>query len=55
MNLWPHQERTIGLVDAAIGAGRRKIVVAIPTGGGKTLVMQTLARAIAHNPKRLTP
>lgn len=43
MKLWAHQQRAVDEIDAAIGRGRRRIVVTIPTGGGKTLVMRTLA------------
>lgn len=53
MNLWAHQQRALDLVDAAIGAGQRKIVVTIPTGGGKTLVMQTLAQGFLERKSKV--
>lgn len=39
MNLWPHQQRALDELDAAIEAGERRICVTCPTGGGKSLVM----------------
>lgn len=47
--LWPHQVKAIDGVDAAIGAGHRRIVVTIPTGGGKTVVAKRLALAFLNN------
>lgn len=41
--LWEHQQRTIEAVGDAQLEGYRRILVTIPTGGGKTLVMQRLA------------
>lgn len=53
-DLWPHQARTIDRIDAAIGAGYRRIAVAIPTGGGKTRVKQVLARLWLDMLKRVS-
>lgn len=36
---WPHQLRTREAIAEAITAGHRRIVVACPTGGGKTFMM----------------
>src|SRR5262245_1754882 len=44
MILWPCQERTLDLIDAAIRAGYRRIAVTLPTGGGKTLLMAETTR-----------
>src|SRR5690348_8483827 len=41
MNLWPHQERGLQQLDAAIASGKRAICLACPTGGGKTLMLFT--------------
>lgn len=41
MNLWPHQQRGLDQLDAAISAGRRAIAMTCPTGGGKTLMLFT--------------
>lgn len=38
-NLWPHQLQTREAIVEAIAAGHRRIVVACPTGGGKTVMM----------------
>lgn len=43
--LWPHQQRAIDDVLAAIAAGERKICVTSPTGMGKT---RTMAELIDH-------
>lgn len=44
--LWSCQERTLAEIDAAIAAGYRRIVVTLPTGGGKTLLMAESTRRI---------
>lgn len=36
--LWPHQETALELIDQAMAAGHRRILLTIPTGGGKTAV-----------------
>jgi superfamily II DNA or RNA helicase len=43
MDRWPHQEKVLEEVPAAIARGTRRILVASPTGGGKTAMMQDLA------------
>lgn len=40
--LWPHQQRGIAEVHSAIAAGKRKIVLTSPTGGGKSKMIGTL-------------
>jgi len=42
MPLWPHQEKGIAEVHAAISSGKRKIVLTSPTGGGKSRMIGTL-------------
>ena len=59
--LWPHQVRGIEAVKAAIRKGRRRILLTIPTGGGKTRVaceliewtMQLGGRAILYTNRKL--
>lgn len=47
-DLWPHQERAIDGVLAALTAGRQGPCVVIPTGGGKTRVMCELAEGFVR-------
>ena len=47
MNLWPCQSRTLDAIDAAIAAGCRRIVVTLPTGGGKTVIQSEVTRRMA--------
>lgn len=42
--LWPPQVRAIGLTHQARSEGHRKILVTLPTGGGKTRVLSELIR-----------
>lgn len=44
MSLWPHQQSAIRQVWKLIQAGRQRIVVTSPTGGGKSRMMQHLIR-----------
>jgi superfamily II DNA or RNA helicase len=44
MALWPHQQRGIAEVLAAIGQDERRLCLCSPTGGGKTEIMLQLAR-----------
>ena len=47
MTPWPHQSRCVDMdVPAAIARGERRICVTSPTGGGKTWMMQELARKV---------
>ncbi len=49
--LWPHQELAIKLVGDEARAGKRAIVIVIPTGGGKTKLAAALAvRHLAKKP-----
>lgn len=47
--LWPHQVRTIAAVDAAIAQGRRKPLIVVPTGGGKSCLAATIAATHVRN------
>lgn len=47
MILWNCQERTLCAIDAAISAGQRRIVVTLPTGGGKTVIMGESIRRLS--------
>lgn len=40
MNLWPHQERALDELKAAIADGEQSILLTCPTGGGKTRMAQ---------------
>lgn len=42
--LWPHQAKAIPDVLSAIGHGERRVCVTSPTGGGKSKIMEMLAR-----------
>lgn len=42
-SFWPHQTRTIQAVGEAINRGIKRILVVIPTGGGKSTVGKALA------------
>lgn len=44
MNAWPHQLQGVADTLAAITRGERKVCLTSPTGGGKSLMMQMLAR-----------
>jgi DNA repair protein RadD len=44
MNLWPHQIRGTADTLALIAAGCRRICLTCPTGGGKTVMMCSLAK-----------
>lgn len=41
--LWPHQQRTIDAVSEALGRGRRRLLVVLPTGGGKSRIGKELS------------
>lgn len=53
MDPWPHQTRTVDAVLAAIASGKRRIVVCIPTGGGKTFCMVRLALSYLGQRRRV--
>ena len=40
MKLWPHQQRTLSLLQERIAAGAKRICVTAPTGAGKSLMMR---------------
>lgn len=42
MNLWPHQQRALDGIAAARQEGHRRILVAAPTGAGKSRIMESL-------------
>lgn len=44
MNPWPHQVYAIEEVEKAIAAGHKRILLTIPTGGGKTFVAASLIK-----------
>ena len=53
MPLWPHQERAIRDVCAAIMRGDRRILLTIPTGGGKTRVAEEIIRLYLEEGRRV--
>lgn len=54
MMLRPYQERAIAEIRAAIAAGRRRIMLTVPTGGGKTLTSACMiAGALAKGRRAL--
>src|SRR4051794_4145510 len=44
--LRPHQTRILEQIDQAIGDGSRRIMVQLPTGGGKTIIGAAIAGKI---------
>ena len=46
--LHPFQEKVIADVDAAIAAGQRRIVIVVPTGGGKTVIASAMIKRVAQ-------
>jgi DNA repair protein RadD len=50
--LRPHQVELIGLIDAAIASGSRRIIAQAPTGFGKTIVAATIIRRNISERKR---
>jgi DNA repair protein RadD len=53
MNDWPHQTRAVADVLSAIEAGRRRILLTSPTGGGKTRIMTRLIEHYLERNKRV--
>lgn len=54
MNAWPHQSRSIALLDEAIQGGEKSMCLYLPTGMGKTRVMQDLAVAYVNAGKKVS-
>lgn len=53
MERWPHQVEAVAGVLAEIEAGHRAIALAVPTGGGKTVIMQDLALEYLNRHRRV--
>lgn len=51
--LWPHQERGINQVVAAVARGCRRICLCSPTGGGKTRMAAALAKRWVEESERV--
>ena len=51
--LWPHQVEAISRARAAMGEGHSKIVVQVPTGGGKTVIGTEVAKAAAAKGRKV--
>jgi superfamily II DNA or RNA helicase len=52
--LRPYQTRTIDLLSQSFREGNRRIVLALPTGSGKTLISSEIFRRAAGNSKKGT-
>ena len=52
MELWNHQSRSIKATLEAFGRGVRRVLLTIPTGGGKSRVAQTLIQHYAETYQR---
>lgn len=53
MNPWPHQLFGVSSTLAAIARGERRVLLTSPTGGGKTWMVQQLARHFLERGKRV--
>jgi DNA repair protein RadD len=53
MVLRPYQERAVGGLRAKIAAGKRRVVLVLPTGGGKTVVAAAMVLAAVARGKRV--
>jgi superfamily II DNA or RNA helicase len=51
--LWPCQVAVVEKVKASIAAGRKRILLTMPTGSGKTVVAAHLMRELGVRGKRL--
>lgn len=51
--LWPHQQRTIDMLRASLGAGKRRPLVQVPTGGGKTKIAAAIVDGALRKGKRI--
>jgi DNA repair protein RadD len=49
--LWPHQQSLVTKAREAYAAGSRRMLLVLPTGGGKTRVMGTIAEGLIANGK----
>lgn len=47
MRLWPHQQRAVAASRALYREGKRSILIALPTGGGKTRLARHFVRSYA--------
>lgn len=53
MDLRPHQIRSINAVVAAMRAGKRRLMLQLPTGAGKTAIASTIATIALKRDKKL--
>lgn len=49
LTLWPHQQALVEQARQAYAAGKRRMLLVLPTGGGKTRVASTLAAGMVSN------
>ena len=50
--LWPHQQQSITMLRAALASGKRKLMLQVPTGGGKTRTAGAIVELMRQRDKR---
>src|SRR3546814_9471659 len=52
IQLWPHQQQSIDLLRKALASGKRKPMLQVPTGGGKTPTAGAIVELMRQRDKR---
>src|SRR3546814_1779721 len=52
IQLWPHQQQSIDLLRKALASGKRKPMLQVPTGGGKTRTAGAIVELMRQRDKR---
>src|SRR3546814_17139417 len=52
IKLWPHQQQSIDLLRKALASGKRKLMLQVPTGGGKTRTAGAIVELMRQRDKR---
>src|SRR3546814_962630 len=52
IQLWPHQQQSIDLLRKALASGKRKPMLQVPTGGGKTRTAGVIVELMRQRDKR---
>src|SRR3546814_14170478 len=52
IQLWPHQQQSIDLLRKALASGKRKPMLQVPTGGGKTSTAGAIVELMSQRDKR---
>src|SRR3546814_8682343 len=52
IQLWPHQQQSIDLLRKALASGKRKPMLQVPTGGGKTRTPGAIVELMRQRDKR---